>query len=34
VLEGCNSPGKILRLANEVDRISGAERWVGHSSQP
>jgi len=29
VLEGCNSPGKVLQLAKEIDRISGAERWVG-----
>lgn len=30
VLEGCNTPGKILRLADEIDKISGAKRWVGH----
>ena len=29
VLEGCNSPGKVLRLANEIDRISGARHWIG-----
>jgi hypothetical protein len=29
VLEGCNSPGKVLELADEIDRISGAKRWVG-----
>ena len=29
VLEGCNSPGKVLQLAKEIDRISGAKRWVG-----
>ncbi len=29
VLEGCNSPGKVLRLADEIDRISGAKRWIG-----
>ena len=29
VLEGCNTPGKVLQFAKEVDRISGAERWVG-----
>jgi len=29
VLEGCNSPGKVLQLAKEIDRISGAERWIG-----
>ena len=26
VLEGCNKPGKILALAQEIDRISGAGR--------
>jgi Domain of unknown function (DUF6438) len=30
VLEGCNSPGKVLRLANEIDRIAGARRWIGN----
>jgi Domain of unknown function (DUF6438) len=30
VLEGCNSPGKVLELADEIDRVSGAKRWVGH----
>ena len=29
VLEGCNAPGKVLQLANEIDRITGAKRWVG-----
>jgi hypothetical protein len=29
VVEGCNSQGEILRLAAEIDRISGATRWVG-----
>jgi len=28
VLEGCNSPGKVLELAKEIDRISGANVWV------
>lgn len=28
VLEGCSVPGKILDLANEIDRISGAKQWV------
>jgi hypothetical protein len=32
VLEGCNSPGEVLRLANEIDRISAAKRWVGSDS--
>jgi hypothetical protein len=30
VLEGCNSPGRVLELADEIDRISGAKRWVGN----
>jgi len=34
VLEGCNTPGKVLKLADEIDRISGAYAWVGHSKQP
>jgi len=29
VIEGCNVPGKVLKLADEVDRISGAKSWVG-----
>ncbi len=29
VLEGCNSPGQILKLADEIDRMSGAKRWIG-----
>ena len=29
VLEGCNSPGKVLQLDKEIDRISTAEPWVG-----
>src|SRR5215469_6811116 len=28
VLEGCNEPGKILTLADQIDRISGDKRWV------
>jgi len=28
VVEGCNSPGKILALADEIDRIAGTKRWV------
>lgn len=31
VLEGCNDPGPVLALADEIDRISGAKHWVGHS---
>jgi hypothetical protein len=29
VLEGCNSPGQVLSLADDIDRISGAKVWVG-----
>ncbi len=29
VLEGCNSPGKVLELADEIDRVSRSKRWVG-----
>ncbi len=29
VLEGCNVPGKVLKLADEIDRVSGAKGWVG-----
>ncbi|MGA3052803.1 MAG: DUF6438 domain-containing protein [Candidatus Korobacteraceae bacterium] len=29
VLEGCNSPGKVLALADEIDKISGTKHWVG-----
>ena len=29
VLEGCNSPGKVLALAAEIDELSGARQWVG-----
>jgi len=29
VLEGCSTPGKVLALADEIDRISGARHWVG-----
>ena len=28
VLEGCNTPGPVLNLADEIDRISGARAWV------
>jgi hypothetical protein len=28
VLEDCNSPGKVLDLAEVIDEISGANRWV------
>lgn len=29
VLEGCNSPGQVLKLAEEIDRLSRANGWVG-----
>jgi Domain of unknown function (DUF6438) len=29
VVEGCNSPGKILELADRIDKVSGDKRWVG-----
>ena len=29
VLEGCNSPGQVLTLADQIDRISGTRAWVG-----
>jgi Domain of unknown function (DUF6438) len=29
VLEGCNSPGQVLSLAAEIDKLSGAKGWVG-----
>jgi hypothetical protein len=28
VLEGCKAPGKVLELADEIDRISGSHRWT------
>ena len=28
VIERCNRPGKVLSLASQIDRISGANRWV------
>lgn len=30
VLEGCSAPGKVLALAEEIDRISGTKTWVGN----
>ena len=29
VLEGCNSLGKVLALADEIDSVAGTKRWVG-----
>ncbi len=34
VLDGCNSPGRVLGLADEIDRISGAKGWVGNATHP
>jgi len=31
VIEGCDTPGKVLKLADEIDTISGAKLWVGKS---
>jgi hypothetical protein len=28
VVEGCNTPGKILKLANEIEKIAGVRRWI------
>jgi hypothetical protein len=28
VFEGCETPGKILDLADEIDRVAGTSRWV------
>lgn len=28
VVEGCNTPGKILKLANEIVKITGVKRWI------
>jgi hypothetical protein len=28
VLEGCKAPGKVLELADEIDRISRSHRWT------
>jgi hypothetical protein len=28
VMEGCNAPGKVLKLANEIERITGIKRWI------
>jgi hypothetical protein len=34
VLEGCNEQGKILALADAVDRAAGTKQWVGQESRP
>jgi hypothetical protein len=28
VVEGCNTPGRILNLANEIEKITGIKRWI------
>ncbi len=28
VMEGCNAPGKVLKLADEIIKIIGAKRWI------
>jgi hypothetical protein len=28
VTEGCNSPGKILTLAKEIDNVAGTNAWI------
>ena len=28
VMEGCNAPGKVLKLANEIEKITGVKRWI------
>ena len=28
VIEGCNTPGKVLALAKEIDKISGTRHWL------
>ena len=33
LLEGCQTPGKILQLADEIDGISGAKNW-GENVRP
>jgi hypothetical protein len=34
VLEGCNEPGKVLSLADVVDKAAGIKYWVGHEGMP
>jgi hypothetical protein len=33
IIEGCNQPGRILDLANEIDTISGAKLFIGKSAR-
>lgn len=34
VRDTCDSPGKVLDLAHEIDRISGTDRWVDYPKLP
>lgn len=27
-MEGCNTPGKVLKLADEIEKIIGVKRWI------
>ena len=31
ITEGCDEPGKLLKLAAEIDKVSGSKQWVGKS---
>lgn len=28
VMEGCNAPGNVLKLAKEIEKITGVGRWI------
>jgi len=28
VMEGCNAPGKVRKLADEIEKIAGLKRWI------
>jgi hypothetical protein len=28
IIEGCDTPGRVLALAKEIDAVSGVDRWV------
>lgn len=28
VMEGCNAPGKVLKLAKEIEKVTGVGRWI------
>lgn len=34
VLEGCSTEGKVQELADEIDKMTGSKRWVGHVRTP